>query len=249
MSHYRYRMAVRAAASACLALVVSGGAAIAHAQDPGRQAHWGVAFGFAPAWKASNTFKVVFDAKALDVTGSDVTVGAAHGSDLGGGIEILYIRKTLKDGSTVDRGSGLNCFGTSCVPVGTTLVSRTVVLQGLEVDKFVAFATIKRRVQIGLTAGGGIASVKGQADKISNGVSPVYDSRGALVGLAPRQETTSVEGRELFLGKIDVVPLGRVELTVAGIVAPGLKVKASGGFNFPGYAKLGIDIVYLISRH
>jgi hypothetical protein len=40
-------------------------------------------------------------------------------------------------------------------------------------------------------------------------------------------------------------PLAKFELTVAGIVAPGLKVRASRGFNFPGYQVGSISLVYL----
>ena len=78
-------------------------------------------------------------------------------------------------------------------------------------------------------------------------ISRCFDSArraAAACVLTSQAETLSA----LFLGKVDVVPLGRVELTLAGIVAPGVKAKASGGFDFPGYAKFRVDIVYLISR-
>jgi hypothetical protein len=46
------------------------------------------------------------------------------------------------------------------------------------------------------------------------------------------------------VGPLRVVPLAKLELTVAGLVAPGLKVRASGGFNFPGYQAGSISLVY-----
>ena len=43
------------------------------------------------------------------------------------------------------------------------------------------------------------------------------------------------------------MPLARIELAVAGIIVPGFKVRASGGFGMPGYHTFNIAFVYLIS--
>jgi hypothetical protein len=45
-----------------------------------------------------------------------------------------------------------------------------------------------------------------------------------------------------------ITPLGRLELAAGLILAPGLKLRASGGVSFPGYHKLGITLVYLAGR-
>lgn len=44
-------------------------------------------------------------------------------------------------------------------------------------------------------------------------------------------------------------PLGKVEAAVAVIAAPGLKIRASGGFNFPGYSVFRITGVYLFGAN
>ena len=230
-----------------VAVLALGLATAAHAQDPGTQSHWGVVVGVVPAWKASPTFKIVFDAKEMDIAGTDFRIGAAHGSDLGGNTQIVYLRKTLKEGSTITRSQGMACFASSCATTGTSYVARSVVIEGLEVDKFVSFGTIKRRVQIGLTAGGGVARVKGAADKIVLTATPTFDARGSS-GFTQSRETQSAEGKALFIGGTGIVPLGRFDLSVGVIAAPGLKVIAGGGFDFPGYSKFRIDVVYLIGR-
>jgi hypothetical protein len=59
-----------------------------------------------------------------------------------------------------------------------------------------------------------------------------------------RIETLSTEAAE-DLPSFRPFPLGKVEAAVAVIVAPGLKVRASGGFNFPGKAVFRLTGVYL----
>jgi hypothetical protein len=48
--------------------------------------------------------------------------------------------------------------------------------------------------------------------------------------------------------ELPVVPLGRLELAVAAIVMPGLKVRASGGINYPGVATFTVGGVYLFGE-
>lgn len=45
---------------------------------------------------------------------------------------------------------------------------------------------------------------------------------------------------------MDPVPLGRVEISVAAIVATGLKLRAGGGFNMPGTQMFTVSASYLI---
>jgi len=44
---------------------------------------------------------------------------------------------------------------------------------------------------------------------------------------------------------LSVVPLGKVQAAVGVLVAPGLKIRAQGGFDFPGYEKFSVAGVYL----
>jgi hypothetical protein len=41
------------------------------------------------------------------------------------------------------------------------------------------------------------------------------------------------------------VPFGKVEAAVGVILAPGVKIRGSGGFDFPGYTMFSITGVFL----
>lgn len=218
----------------------------AQAADPDKQAHWGVTIGFVPQWQVPQTFKILFDAKSVNITGSDLELGIVHESTLGSGTSFLYVRKSLKDGSTVNHGIGTLCFSSSCAQLGTLYTSRGATLQGFEVRKFISFGTIKRRVQIGMNLAGGVASVKGQADQVVySAVFGAFDPRTGIFQVTQSQQTQTVPARNLFLADVPTVPLGNVEAVAGVILAPGLKVKFDGGFDFPGYSKFGVNIVYL----
>jgi hypothetical protein len=58
----------------------------------------------------------------------------------------------------------------------------------------------------------------------------------------------NVDAKVLFApwgNEMDLMPLGRIELAVAVILGPDLKVRASGGFDFPGYNIVNFGLVYL----
>jgi hypothetical protein len=55
--------------------------------------------------------------------------------------------------------------------------------------------------------------------------------------------TPGIEAKTLF--ETDKVPLGKLEFAVAGILAPGLKVRVGYGFDFPGYPIFSVSGVYL----
>jgi hypothetical protein len=155
----------------------------------------------------------------------------------GGDWGVSLIRKRFRDGSTslVDLDSG--CAGTPCGTFYTTTSDTS--LLGVEVHRFVSFATIKQRVQIGLNIGGGVGRMRGSIARLTRqpvGFSDIIQSED------------TVEASELFQPagtQLKAVPLARLELAVAGIVAPGLKVRVGGGLNLPGYSRVSMDIVYL----
>ena len=60
-------------------------------------------------------------------------------------------------------------------------------------------------------------------------------------------ESFTTDAGELYPPSKSVVPLVRVEVAVAGIIVPGFKVQASGGFGMPGYHTFNIAFVYLIA--
>lgn len=186
----------------------------AAAQD----SHWGLAVSFTPSWKAKDSVKVLFQADALDLSGSEFRAGVVRGRTLGGDWGLSFVRKTIKKGSVVDGDEGRYVLGDSVTLTGGTL------------DKFAVFGTIKERVQIGMLLGIGAAQIKGTA--VRDGVETVE-----------AKEALRLAGQDIKFS-----PLARLELAVGVIVVEGFKIRASGGVNYPGYTTFSIGGVYFFER-
>ena len=246
----RSRGATRVARSGHVALLVaalSAAPALTSAQEPdrGRERHWGVSGSLVPHWEFPRPLADVWDLET-DMTGAEFRVGVVRGSDLGGDWGVSFVKKTVKDASVVQLrqqacvqlpGGNAECAR------GAYHLTRDAGFRGVEAHLFLPFATIKRRVQIGATFAGGIAEIQGTSDRfiehlIVNGSTV---SRGTEnLGSAPFKGTLQDLPQEW-----DVVPIGRAELGVGVLVAPGLKIRASGGVNFPGYHRAGVYAQYL----
>jgi hypothetical protein len=217
------------------------GAAPAFAQD----SSWGVAGTLVPKWNVpeENALStVLFDAERVDVNGSEFRIGFVRGRMLSGDWGVSYVRRRIDDGSTIVSES----FSDPELPgltLGETLTTRGIQIDGLEVHKFTPFGTIKRRVQIGLLFGGGIGFTKGVIE--SRQVFPDFVQVGNSFVVVPREVLETRDAEELIYPGNGLVPLGRLEVAVAGLVAPGLKVRASGGLAFPGVQTFSITGLYL----
>ena len=203
------------------------------------KSHWGVSASFVPRWRVPAEARILFDADKVSVDGSEFRIGLVRGRTLSGDWGVSFVRKTLKDGSRVERGLGRSCFGDfGCVEDGTVYLARQVSLIGVEIHKFIPFGTIKRRVQIGMNVAGGVAQVRGTAERHqffpNFAEHPQY---GYWIGLAQGEEVQEVGARELFLGEVKTLPLGKIEVAVAAILAPGI--------NVPGYEVAAVTFVYL----
>lgn len=231
-----------------LAFVASAGSA--RAQDATR---WGVTGSFAPSWKIAEQLSdllVAVDrdvqASAVNIQGSEFRIGVARGRELGGDWSVSLVRKRFDRDSHVaqmDRFPTVDARGRFVEQTeGFSYTLDNVTLTGIEYQRFRPFATIKERVQVGLTYGAGVGWLGGEARGIEfgfDGTRQVERPAGALfdegeVGLFSVMDYT-----------LKPVPLARLELSVAGLVLPGVKVRASGGFNFPGYQVGSLSVVYL----
>jgi hypothetical protein len=201
-----------------------------------RRTLWGVHGGFSPNWKVPNAFEFLFNADEIAIKGSEFRIGFVRGRIFEGDWGVSLIRKQFAEGST----SFLDVSPCDDTPCGTfyTTTSNTSLL-GVEVHKFAPFGTIRQRVQIGISVGGGIASMRGTLTKLN---------RERVGTIDIHQTLEDVKASELFQPggtKLKVVPIGRLELAVAGILGPGLKVRAGGGLNLPGYSSLSVEFLYL----
>ncbi|MGE5357730.1 MAG: hypothetical protein ACM3NQ_01845 [Bacteroidales bacterium] len=218
-------------------------AATAAAQADSRS-YWGVTGSFVPTWKVqSNVTYLYGDADALNISGGEFTVGVARGKTYGGDWGVTYLHRTFKQGSYIDQGVGTTCVNNDCIELGTRYMLDTVTLNGIEGHKFVNFVTIKKRAQIGMIFGGGVAWESGVMEGTYTRMSGWTPNGGIVV----EQGTEQAKYTDVFLsGTLSVVPLGQVEVAANVILAPGLKVRFSGGLNFPGYQVARISAVYLI---
>ena len=183
---------------------------------------WGVQASFVPSWTVPDVAKDLFDAETLTVEGGEIRIGFVRGRTLGGDWGISYVQKWLDDDSFSDSPS-------------FTRTTSGVTVRGIAIDKFAPFGTIKDRVQIGMIFGIGVGQASGTVRE--------FDKDTGI--------TEDIEAKHFFspMGQeIPVVPLGRLELAVAAIVMPGLKLRASGGVNYPGIAAITVGAVYLFGE-
>ena len=205
------------------------------------RSHWGVSASFTPRWEIPSSAGPLFEAEPVDISGSEFRIGIVRGRDLSGDWGVSFVRKRIKDGSTIGGDFEQSCGSTGCLPVGAIYRYENVTMTGVAVHKFVPFGTINRRVQIGVTFGAGVTRFEGDTDAEIYGVDVV--GSGTNTQVLARQELLKVPARELF--KTEVVPLADLQLTVAAIIAPGFKVRASGGVSLPGYHVVSLTATYL----
>ena len=221
----------------CAALLPSA----AFAQDP---SHWGVAASLTPTWQVPSQLEKVFNG-TVNIKGSDFTIGIARGRELGGDWGVSYSRKTLRDGSLIQK---LNekCFSNGCFQTGTSYTTSAVSLSGVEAHKYVPFVTIKERVQIGMNFAGGVGQFKGNLQTDDRNVTVSFDQRTGRQTATPSQAVTFKPASELI--KVSAIPIAKIQAAVAVLVAPGFKVRAAGGLDFPGYNAFSVSGVYFLSR-
>jgi hypothetical protein len=230
-----------------LAFVAATGTA--RAQDATR---WGVVGSFVPTWKIADQLSDLLiavdrdvQASAVDIRGSEFRIGVARGRELGGDWSLSLVRKRFRDSrvAQTDQFEFFDGRRTVVQSSGFAYDLNEVTLTGIEYQRFRPFATIKERVQIGLTYGGGVGWLGGQARGVE------FDPERGMQTVERPADALFSEGEVGLFSVMDYtlkpVPLARLELSVAGLVLPGVKVRASGGFNFPGYQVGSISVVYL----
>lgn len=231
--------------SRVLLLVVVIGVPPARAQaQRTNDSHWGVAASSTPNWTlAEPVRKLIFEGDGT-IEGSEFTVGLVRGSTRGGDWGVSFVRKPFKDGSG-ETTSDEQCYNpaqTQCATETESTLTQGVYLNGVQVHWFIAFATIKNRVQIGLNLAGGVGSMNGNVVKTKDGFQPNFNPKTGQATLTPTHTVETLLAKDELL---PMFPLGKLEVESAVIVTPALKVKIAGGLNFPSIgARVGV--VYLI---
>jgi hypothetical protein len=215
-----------------LGIVILAGVMPAPAQAQlSTSSHWGVNVSFTPTWKTLDQLKEVFVEEEGTLEGTEFTLGIARGSMRGGEWSVSYVHKPVRDTAFVESEQFCD-FGPSCLTATRTLTFQDVVLKGVEYVWSKPFVTFANRVQVGINVGGGAAWVHGTITETHDLVQPP---------LPPLHDEVSNPAKDTLW---PVYPLGKVEAMGSFIIAPGLKIKVSGGFNFPA-ASFRIGAVYL----
>lgn len=258
-------MMKRVAGLALTLSFVFAATAFAQAKEPKDKTRWGFTVGWSPNWKVDEGDKlgsmffqpgVDEDGGNVNITGYEFRVGVARGRELGGDWAVTFVRRKIDDGSTVGKAEQ-NCqtftvppfppgnSKTLCALEGARSTYHGASLMGLEVNKFFAFATIKKRVQIGMNLAIGVAQMHGQAQEavynafqfLPNG-NVIVDPNSPVIATIDAKDTLAMHNQAI----------GKVMFSVAGLLGHGIKVRMDTGYAFPGIMTLGLTGVYLFGH-
>lgn len=204
--------------------------------------YWGLRFSFTPKWTSINetwAFWVPPDSAInngpnVDITGPEWQVGFVRGRPNGSDWGLSLVRKFVKDGSRIDDPDSAEffCSPTPCPEFDLFLETSGVGLTGVLIHRSATIGRIGSRVQIGANFSGGMGIFDGtytrQDVDFTGGTGPVV--------------VTIVEDAEGPMGRF--MPLGTVEAAFSVIAAPGLKVRVSGGLDWPGYRTFNVNLLY-----
>ena len=238
---------------------------------------WGITGSFSPRWTVPSGFgKLAFSADDIDLFGSEFRIGIVRGRPEAGEWGISFVRKRISDGASVSRDSQ-GFFGPETNSTTTYSANKGVWLTGAEVHTFRPFLRMGGRGQLGVVLAGGLgAQASGTAERrvtgpifvddpstgsFSNATVPVGPGfmvddqfRGVEVAPGETEAVDTVDATELYeifgWNPDFTTPtiFGRVELAGAFTVRSDLKIRVSGGFNFPGAQPFSIDAIYFFGR-
>jgi len=223
-------------------------AALAPAEADSRS-HWGLAGSLTPHWQFLDILEDSMD-RIVDMTGSEMRVGIVRGKQLGGEWGVSYVKRSIADDSSFAQEKPKCLAGISQPEIcaaGNTYRTRGAFMNGVQLHRFFPVATIARRVQIGAVISGGVARIEGHADETQEHLQIVVNPATGAATLAVASEERSVEAREMLSHTFvaEYMPVGGVEAAVAVLVAPGVKLRVSGGAAFPGYHTVSVTAQYL----
>ena len=224
--------------------------AVLLAQPLDKSVHWGIIASVTPHWAAASAVGTHLEADEYDISGAEFSVGFVRGRNLSDEWGVSFVMKSIAEGSTTRFNTTNVCYQQDCVEFSTTVVAKNVSMLGVEAHKFFNFATIRRRVQIGANLAGGVTFVRGRSEKIERSGKFVTDPTTGITRLTQITEVSDVEGGWIFSGGTNVehVLSAKAEIGVGFILTRSLKVRVSGGVNFPGYHIASVKVIYFLGR-
>ena len=209
------------------------------------QTHWGVAAAFTPQWKVPSQLEELFDG-TVDLKGTDFAIGIVRGRHQGGDWGLSFIHKRMKDGSRVEKFEERCEFTNGCFLDGSSFVTHGVAVNGVELHKYIPFATIRQRVQIGMNFAGGVGSFSGELEEHT--FEAVLLPPGRFPGPGQSIETRESQPASELLGT-SILPLVKVQIALGFIVTPSFKIRVQGGLDLPGYELFSVTgVVFFGAR-
>lgn len=196
---------------------------------------WGLNVSYTPKFYMWSN--ITHDVKHHTMSGREIAIGFVHGRTDGGdwGFSLLY--KRFREG-----GRFTKTFGGAQQPTTEEYTLHGVSVTGVEFHWYKPVITIKRRVQIGVNLGLGPGQAAGTID--------IERDYFEVVQFTP----FVVEHKHTFVSQPITLddfptpfPLAKAELAGGVILSPRLKIKASGGLNFPSVRSFRIEGVYFFN--
>lgn len=235
-----------------------------------RRSYWGVLAGFAPRWWTPDSWGPLFEPHdPTEVIGREFRVGITRGRPLGREFGGSFVVKTINRFSFTGVGGYLGGFNNE--PLVAPQIAWTqmepVQMKGAEFHAFVPIARLGERVLLGGLLGMGAANVPDAPirktitgppyiatptsttplNTLPPGGGYVLDENHEPVPIAPGQ--TSVVVPANFASELSPLDnffvLARGQLAADVLVVPSMKVRFSGGFNYPGAQLFNVELVYI----
>jgi hypothetical protein len=218
-----------------------------------KTSHWGVSGSFTPKWELWSVVKKKLLDNPDDVvnlSGSQFSIGIVRGRSSGGEWGVSFVSQSVKDGSGASSVSHECPPGptSQCFDLPSSFATQNAKLFGAELHFFIPFATIKRRVLVGLKLAAGAGMIAGNAVTTDSTLEFVPNPQPQPGGTfkATTKVTTKAIKDELGL---PVLPMLSIGAAVAFIVTPAVKVRWEGGIVAPGVTTFAVTVTYLIGAH
>lgn len=235
---------------ACLLAVIVMWPCLLRAQQGERSARWGVIGSITPRWTVAQRVGDYVGAERYDISGSELSIGIVRGRDYSGDLGVAFVWKGVSEGSTSRFFIRAATVGSQLQDDDATVVAKNVSMLGVEAHRFFKLVTVRRRVQLGVNAGGGIFRLRGRAERTEHFNAFVLDAATGRATPLRKAVVSDVGGGQIFTTATDVryVPSVKVELGVGVILTRSLKTRVSGGVGFPGYHVASLTLIYLFGR-
>lgn len=183
-----------------------------------RRKYWGLSADFVPKLTIPNYQKRLFKADKVDLPSTEFQAGFVRGALYRSYWGFSFLSRNFRNGGSLTRGNA-------------TLRADRLRAVGVEIYKFAPFATIRERVQVGMTFGIGAGWLLGSFNE-----------------QVPNSPDKTVRSSQLFFlfGKaLPVLPTFLLDFTGAALLREDIRIFISAGLHIPGEQHLLIGATYL----